>query len=205
MEHDFWHEKWSEGRIGFHQADINSHLKAFWQQLDLAGKGQVFVPLCGKSQDMLWLQDQGHDVLGIELNRSACDSFFSENGYEPVVETVDDFARLQAGQLSILCGDFFQLRAQDLQQVKGVYDRAALVALPQAMRERYARTLVGLLPQGVAILLVTLEFDSPNGPPFNVSDDEVQRLFAERFNIERLNEAKDGEKREVTWALTDRF
>ena len=181
MEHEFWHQKWSEGRIGFHQADINSHLKAFWQQLDLAGDGQVFVPLCGKSQDMLWLQGQGHDVLGIELNRSACDSFYRESGYEPVIETVDNFTRLQSGQLSILCGDFFQLRAQDLQQVKGVYDRAALVALPQAMRERYARTLIELLPQGVAILLVTLEFDSPNGPPFNVSGDEVQRLFAGAF------------------------
>ena len=91
MEHDFWHKKWSDGKIGFHQAEINPYLQSYWQRMGLEGDGKVFVPLCGKSSDMLWLREQGHEVLGVELNASACEAFFSENDAEPVKVEGGDF------------------------------------------------------------------------------------------------------------------
>ena len=48
--------------------------------------------------------------------------------------------------IELLVGDFFALTAADLAGVAGVYDRAALVALPPKMREDYVRLLAELLP-----------------------------------------------------------
>lgn len=47
------------------------------------------------------------------------------------------------------------------------------------MRERYVRHLTQLLPAASDLLLVTLDYDQSrlDGPPFAVSDGEVQRLF----------------------------
>ena len=67
-----------------------------------------------------------------------------------------------------------------------VYDRAALVAFPEPMRKRYAQTLTEQLPAGVGMLLITLEFDDAEGPPFSVTEEEVQALYGDRFSIEKL-------------------
>ena len=39
----------------------------------------VFVPLCGKTLDMVWLCQQGHTVVGCELSEIAALDFFKEN------------------------------------------------------------------------------------------------------------------------------
>ena len=57
MEKDFWLERWELEQTGFHQNETNPYLQQYWQQMDNAS--QVFVPLCGKSLDMLWLAKQG--------------------------------------------------------------------------------------------------------------------------------------------------
>ncbi|WP_415899426.1 thiopurine S-methyltransferase [Neptuniibacter sp. QD48_11] len=203
MEHDFWHQKWSEGRIGFHQMEINAYLVSYWEKVDLAVGAKVFVPLCGKSKDMLWLRGRGHDVLGVELNSNACLDFFKENDLVAKTEDTELFVSHACEKLNLLCGDFFALTSESLSDVKGVYDRAALVALPMEMRADYASKLIELLPKGVKVLLVTLEFDSPQGPPFNVSGEEVKNLFGQRFKVERLGEAVDGDRQEVVWLLSD--
>ena len=63
MEAAFWHQKWKENRIGFHQADFNRWLQSWWSAQQ--GSDPVLVPLCGKSRDMLWLREQGHPVDGL--------------------------------------------------------------------------------------------------------------------------------------------
>ncbi|WP_415882703.1 thiopurine S-methyltransferase [Neptuniibacter sp. QD34_54] len=203
MEHDFWHQKWSEGRIGFHQMEINAYLVSYWEKMDLTAGDKVFVPLCGKSKDMLWLRDRGHDVLGVELNPNACLDFFAENGLVAETSEAAKFISHRCENLNLLCGDVFAITKESLVDVKGVYDRAALVALPKEMRAGYASKLIELLPKGVKILLVTLEFDSPQGPPFNVSGEEVKSLFGQRFKVECLGEALDGDRKEVIWLLSD--
>lgn len=183
--------------------EINAYLVSYWEKMDLAAGDKVFVPLCGKSKDMLWLRDRGHDVLGIELNSDACLDFFKENDLVAKTEDTELFVSRVCEKLNLLCGDFFALTSENLSDVKGVYDRAALVALPKEMRANYANKLIESLPTGVKVLLVTLEFDSPQGPPFNVPGEEVKSLFGQRFKVERLGEAVDGDRQEVVWLLSD--
>ena len=80
MKKEFWLERWERQEIGFHQSEINPYLCQYWNEVHAARESEVFVPLCGKSRDMLWLRKQGHTVLGVELSAIAAQAFFKENG-----------------------------------------------------------------------------------------------------------------------------
>jgi thiopurine S-methyltransferase len=69
-----------------------------------------------------------------------------------------------------------------------VWDRAALVALDPKDRPAYLDTLWRVLVPGGLVLLVTFTYDQKKlpGPPWSVSDDDVQALCGERFTIERI-------------------
>ena len=192
MEHDFWHERWRKGEIGFHQNEINPRLLQYWDGLAVAKTATVFVPLCGKSADMIWLRQRGHRVLGAELSMIAVQSFFAENGATPLTTTPGDFECLENDGIRLLCGDFFALRAADLAQVGAVYDRAALIALPPAMRGQYAAQMARILPPGTPMLLVVMDYPQHerSGPPFAVTLDEVRALYGSVADI-RVLESRD--------------
>ncbi|MDE2387962.1 MAG: thiopurine S-methyltransferase, partial [Betaproteobacteria bacterium] len=83
MQKEYWQERWNRNDTGFHQTEINPYLREFWQRLQLSPASTVLVPLCGKSLDMLWLRQQGHAVLGVELSTIAAQAFFTENKLAP--------------------------------------------------------------------------------------------------------------------------
>ncbi len=143
MKNSYWLDRWEQENIGFHQNDINPYLVQYWQELRLATGSDVFVPLCGKSRDMLWLREQGHPVLGVELSGIAVQAFFRENNITPhhqIIREKLDYS--EANGISILCGDFFDLNKDDLANMRAAYDRASLVALPPKIRKRYAGHLM---------------------------------------------------------------
>jgi len=181
MEAEFWLERWREGRTHFHQARVTPLLQKYWPQLGLPAGSTVLVPLCGKSLDMLWLAQQGHRVLGVELSELAITQFFSENQLTPVVHESAQGRHYVAGNIELVCGDIFALEDATLAACAGAYDRAALIALPPAMRKRYASDIYGRLPGGSQSLVITLEYaqEKMDGPPFSVAEDEVLRLFSQ--------------------------
>lgn len=195
MEAEFWHERWKQNLIGFHQTDINTHLTKYIDSLELQPGQTVFVPLCGKSLDMGWLAEQGYKVAGVEISPLAIADFFSEAGHTPERVEKGPCMIWRSGGIQIFCGDFFALTPELLPSIDAVYDRAALIAFPQHMRKPYVHHLTGLLKSGTRCILITLEFDehemqgsngSPGGPPFSVEEAEVQTLYQEHFEIERL-------------------
>ncbi|MGD2119673.1 MAG: thiopurine S-methyltransferase [Chromatiales bacterium] len=188
MEKEFWVERWEKQQIGFHQAEINRYLQQYWSEISQQQNQRVFVPLCGKSLDMLWLKQQGHDVLGVEFSEMAVGDFFAENELEVHRHDRHPFSVWQSSGMELFCGDFFSLTAEDLADSHLVYDRAALVALPTLSRQQYAGHLARILPGEVRILLVTMEYPQHEmqGPPFSVSEAEVIELFAEHFHVQRL-------------------
>lgn len=188
MEPDYWQRRWAEGRIGWHQPEVNALLRQHWSAMALPAGSRVFVPLCGKSADMAWLAAQGHPVLGVELAADACAAFFAENGLLPEIKEHGNFQRYQGAHVELLAGNAFDLDASDLAQCVACYDRAALIALPADMRQRYVEQVLGKLPDACRMLLVTLEYPQHEkaGPPFSVDQLEVERLFAAHWQIELL-------------------
>lgn len=187
MEHKFWLERWEQDQIGFHQTEINRFLCEHWGEFGLEKGAPVFVPLCGKSLDMLWLREQGHPVLGVELSEKAIAAFFEENQIAAEKAQDERFTTYRADGLRLLVGDFFALTREDMGTVRAVYDRASLIALPPELRRDYARHMAKLLPAGANILLVTMEYREGEleGPPFSVSEEEVHALYDGEFAVER--------------------
>lgn len=188
MDPLFWRERWENGQTGFHQAQVNVDLRALWPRVHCPPNAPVFVPLCGKSPDMVWLRAQGHPVIGIELSELAVASFFSEQHLQPVPESSGSVPCWSAGGYELYVGDFFDLAAAKLKSVRAVYDRAALIALPASLRERYARHLSAILPAGCKMLLLTINYPQEQmaGPPFAVAQSEVHALFDPAFSVRML-------------------
>ena len=136
---------------------VHPLLIRFWADLGLTASDRVFVPLCGKSLDLMWLHEQGHHVVGIELSPLAVQAFFKESAHTPRQARHGALTRWSSERLTIYCGDFFRLTARDLQGVRVVYDRASLTALPEAQRASYVAHLVNILPAGCQVLLLTVE------------------------------------------------
>lgn len=186
MERDFWLERWERNEIGFHQEIINPALQRFWPRLAVPAGGRVFVPLCGKSHDMAWLREQGHDIVGVELSTRACEQFFRERGLEPERELNEPFVIYRADGYELWAGDFFHMPPEALADIAAVYDRASLIALPPGMRKRYAGHMAALVPAHAGVLLVSFEYPAGemSGPPFSVSESEVRDCFGDAFQVD---------------------
>jgi thiopurine S-methyltransferase len=193
MHEDFWQQRWARNEIGFHLSEVNPYLQQFWPALNVPVGAQVLVPLCGKSLDMLWLAEQGYRVLGVELAQTAVEAFFSEQGLLAEIDQFAAFRRYRSGAIEVLCGDFFSLTAADLLGCLALYDRAALIALPAPLRERYVAHLAAVLPSGCSGLLVTLDYPQEQmpGPPFAVGEIEIQQLLGAPPWTLQVLEARD--------------
>lgn len=174
-----WHARWAEGRIAFHEGHPNRLLERCIAQL--AGCRRVLVPMCGKTEDLAYLAAQGHDVLGVELAEPAVRAFFDEHGLVPSIAPHGPFTAYASGPITLLVGDVFALTPALVEPIDGLYDRAALIALPEDLRPRYVALLRTLLPEAAVGLVITAEYDQRKmgGPPFAVLEPELRALYAE--------------------------
>ena len=186
MEPDFWHKRWEAGRLGFHQQKINSRLKKLWHIAAPEKGGKVLAPLCGKSLDMLWLARGGYEVVGIEVSDIACRDFYVENKLKYARTDDPPFVKFSGGGIDLWCGDFFDLKPGDMADIHTVYDRAALIALPEAMRADYASHLASILRPGSRVFLISMDYDQNKmkGPPFSVPENSIRGMFENEFSIE---------------------
>lgn len=188
MDADFWHERWQQGRIGFHQPEPNKLLQKHWNAICPQTTAEVFVPLCGKSHDMTWLAGRGHHVIGVELSEIAARDYFAERGITPELRRHDPFDVLTAGGVEIWVGDIFAFPHARLENTKAAYDRASLIALPPGMRRAYAEQMSELMSAVAPTLLLTITYDQSeiDGPPFSVSDEEVRDLYGALRDVTHL-------------------
>ena len=187
MEESFWHQKWERNEIAFHQQEANPLLVKYFGDLSLPEGSRVFVPLCGKTRDIHWLLSHGYRVVGAELSKLAIEQLFSELGVEPNITVIDSISRYSADGIDIFVGDIFSLSRSLLGQIDAIYDRAALVAFPEPMRDRYALHLVDITGQAPQ-LLISYEYDQSllDGPPFSINDEEVARRYQESYDLKLL-------------------
>lgn len=210
MHHDFWHERWQTKQIGFHLSEANPLLVKHFSSLNRPKGARVFLPLCGKTMDIHWLLSQGYRVAGAELSQIAIEDLFASLQLTASISTLGDLKRYSAPNIDIYVGDIFKLKADQLGKVDAVYDRAALVALPEDMRKQYTAHLMQLTlaaPQ----LLICFEYDQTihAGPPFSVQANEVEQHYSHAYELKLLESVQmaDGLKGkypavERVWLLT---
>ena len=217
MEKDFWLQRWQNEETGFHQESLNPYLGHFYGDkgpaLEKRQSLKVFVPLCGKSLDMLWLAQNSYEVLGVECSEIAVKDFFEDHKLEyQVIEDklfkryISEASEDGRRRIEILLGDFFDLSVDNLEGVTDIFDRASMIALPKAMRLQYAEKMLQLQASGIKALLITLTYpeDQMEGPPFSISEEEINKYYAKNFKIDKLiakniiNQEPSFQKRAVT-------
>ena len=171
-----WLDRWANGRTGWHEENGNAGLRAHWPILQPQAKqrSRVLVPLCGKTPDLLWLAEQGHDVVGVEISGIAVRQLFAEHDLTYRVEAGELLDRYTADKipLTLYCGDYFSFEDEPFD---ALFDRGAIVALPDTKRAAYIEHTKQLLKPGATKMIITLEYDqsvSP-GPPFAVFSEEL--------------------------------
>ncbi len=203
MDPAFWQSRWAEGKIGFHEGKPNNYLVRHADKL--VGRPRVLVPMCGKSEDLAFLAAHGHEVIGVELVEDAVKAFFAEHGLTPQVTKKDGFVEYVEPPITLFAGDIFATTRELVGPIDAIYDRAALVALPDDLRRRYVDHLRTLAPKGARVLVVTFEYDQSlmAGPPFSVEEAELRALF-DNTEIELLSEGPDTRIRENAPPATER-
>lgn len=200
-----WLERWQIGRTGWHEPGGNSNLRRYWQ---LSGK-RVLVPLCGKTPDLLWLEEQGNEVVGVELAEIAVLDFFTENelDFERIDGELPGY-RATERNVTLYCGDYFAFSDSPFD---AHYDRGALVALAPELRPRYARHTASLLSADAQQFVITVEYDQSvcDGPPYSIEPAELQSHWPglrRHASIEDIANAPPkflekglGEMQEVVW------
>ncbi|WP_296207306.1 thiopurine S-methyltransferase [Psychrobacter sp. UBA3480] len=230
MNPEFWHKRWQEGRIGFNQSTVNPLLTEYFNRLNLTAGSRIFVPLCGKSIDMVWLATQGYDVVGIELVETAVQEFFAEQNIQPTVYQQADnpMIKYYQGQLSgqiitLWVADIFALTAKDIGSIDAVYDKAALIVLPDDMRVRYSEQVRKLSNNTSKVdganneitpqLLLTLNYDQrkKNGPPFSINANQLEQYYSDHYQIcelasvpSSIGSAPDITVKENVWLLSSK-
>ncbi|MEO1145171.1 MAG: thiopurine S-methyltransferase [Cyanobacteria bacterium J06638_22] len=211
MDESFWLQRWKNNELGFHRREANPALVKYFEKLSLAKRSRVFVPLCGKTLDIPWLLAQGYRVAGAELVEIAVEQLFDGLGVEPEISTLGQINRYHAPDIDIFVGNILDVSAESLGDVDAIYDRAALVALPQEMRSRYTAHLMQVTEKAPQ-LLVTYEYDQAlmDGPPFSISSAEVTQHYGDRYYLSLLasNDVDGGLKskcaaKENVWLLKD--
>ncbi len=191
MEANFWHQKWEQGETGFHENQINPAIADHLNKLHLPSGSRIFVPLCGKTRDIGYLLEHGYHVAGVELSTIAINELFHSLELAPVITRAGPLTHYRANNIDVWAGDLFNLTPSTLGTVDAIYDRAALVALPENLRKQYAAhliTLTHMAPQ----LLITYEYDQRlyDGPPFSVTREELQRHYNDAYSLELLDNTR---------------
>ncbi len=187
MDEQFWHQKWEQNDIGFHMEDINPMLLAYFSKLNLYENSRIFVPLCGKTNDIKWLLSQGHSVVGAELNEQAVQQLFRDHHLTPSVTSIGKMKKYSTENLEVFVGNIFDLTDRMLGLVDAIYDRGALVALPKKMRDQYAEHLIRITDAAPQLLLCFVYDQSEMaGPPFSISKTEVEEQYGDMYLIEEL-------------------
>jgi len=209
----FWNERWLSNQIGFHMINPHSSLVEF---IDLfSGHRKVFVPLCGKSPDLIFLRNHGLEVIGIEFSEIAIKDFIKENNLNMKKNENAEMNFYEGEGVKIFQGDIFKLSSKDLSGITCCYDRASMVAFNEEERIRYADLLINKA-QDLKLILAPL-FDYGDildaGPPYSVTLQELNILYGKNFELLQLKTSdlslKESKKslgatyeREVTWKFT---
>ena len=188
MDHTFWHNRWENNQIGFHLDQPNPYLIDY-ASLIATKDNNVFVPLCGKTLDMVWLSQQGWGVTGVEISEIAITGFFVENNMPFEKHGKGLLPVYSSNSVKLFHGDFFNLKTHHLNRCCSFFDRAALIAMPKSMRIKYASHFASIMPAKSKGLLVTVTYipTQSEHPPFSVSQEEVLELYSRYFTVEKLS------------------
>ena len=184
-----WNERWKGGTTGWHKSEVDKYLKKHLNRLTEGKPSSILVSWCGKSLDLLWLCEQGHTVVGVELSEVGVIQLFKENGVPHSVTEKDGFKVYTATDrnLKVYSGSMFDFTPQIAGcMFDAIWDQHALGAVNPSERGKHIAVLQNILKPHGHILLSHYEYDPSehDGPPFSLSPSQILALFKDNFEVE---------------------
>jgi len=137
-------------------------------------RGRVLVPGCGFGHDVRALAATADEVIGIDIAPAA-------------VKAARAFPQVGGERYEV--ADLFALPARLQRAFDCVWEHTCFCAIDPSQRPAYVEAVTGALQPGgqlLAVFFVDPGNDHPDeGPPFEVSITELDRLFAPRFELVR--------------------
>ncbi len=184
----FWSERYQKNDTGWDMGSVSTPLKEYFDTLKDKNIS-ILIPGAGNCYEGEYLLEQGFTNLTIL-------------DYAP--EAIAGFKkRVQNhGKVKLLCEDFFAHKGQyDL-----IIEQTFFCALNPLLRPAYAAKMHEILkPGGRLSGLLFIKTTNENGPPFNGTKEEYEKLFSAQFTIEKLepclNSIKPRAERELFFSL----
>lgn len=165
-----WEERYRSGDTHWDRGLVSPPLMQYVTRNPLLGR--VFVPGCGRGNDVAALARAGVDVTGLDIAPTAV-----REAKERYPDAADRF----------VCGDLFNLAPELRGAFDVVVEHTCLSGLPPELRQDYRRGVESALKPGG--LLVGVWFINPaldpgeKGPPYPLSVADLDALFAGGFDV----------------------
>ena len=144
IDKSLWIQMWENAQTGFHLDQVNPLLEKHVSSLALTPNDRIFVPLCGKSLDLIYLLKSNFKVIGIELSPIAIEQFFKVHAQKPIRRVTGELIAHESENLTIFEGDYYALNPETAGPFEAIYDRAALIAMPPNAQQQYVDHLMKL-------------------------------------------------------------
>lgn len=180
-----WHERWAEKRTGWDLSGPHPLTSRLIEHvLKLSPEiisGRWLIPGCGRAHDAIPLLEAGASHV---------------TGRDLVPMAIDEAKATYPGvkNLSLECGNIFDVQRGEEGIFDGIFDRAMLCALNGDDRARYVDSVTKLSRKGGIFASIPFATTSlpEAGPPFQISEAELRALFEQRWEILHLEERRDG-------------
>ena len=207
-----WEQQWTTDKPEFYREEVNAML--IKQHHEFAGGRKnlrILVPLCGKSLDMIWLADQGHSVVGVELIRKGIEVFLCDNKLthreEPItlaLEKQGTVFKVNEKDISLFECSIFDFSAEVAgEQFDCIWDRGSMTAINMMNEERLQQyrdiMLACLKPDGRYFLEFFAPAESLKGMSLLfkfISKKSLTELFGQQCTIRYLGKQRMPEEYE---------
>ena len=211
---ELWDWLYQNQKDNWTTAAADKELLKFVDVLTNGKKGlKTLVPMCGKTQVMLTLAEQGHSVTGIEWSELAVKQFFEGNnlqydtkpyiagGVEMPVYVAKDKA------ITIYCGDIFAFKEDNLGGFDCILDHGAIGCFDatEISRARYGELMTSFTKPGGRMLLSIFDYEHSEHPsiPFAVTEEEVATIYKSSFSPPKVLQEMDTQKMEETFRFRE--
>ena len=195
-----WTQRWEAGETGWQHGKVRDSIVKWYDKMTNKGElKRILVPLCGKTLDMIFFHERGHEVVGIEISYKACEEFFQENNIKFSVKVdansgAEHILISDDSRITLYQGDMYAINKEYIKTFDAILDWNSFIAIDPAMREAYVSTLACLLKLNGRMLLNTFEYPREEyaGPPCAINLSEVEKIYAGKMKVELLEEITDG-------------
>ena len=191
---NIWEDMWHKDDLYFHRLEVHPSLIQYEKHFE--PNSRIYVPLCGKSVDLVYLADKGFEVLGCEFVEKAVKDFFAEHGLEYTVQkdvtTGIPVYTAVSKKITVYQGDFFELTVDVLGKFNAIWDRGSLVAINPSDKAKYATIMLELMASNCKYLLFTcvITGEDYQGPPYSAPSKEIDDLFSKSCDIQVLESSQ---------------